>query len=54
MVVNELISITYYFGKVRWSFKSLICNSFLFGEGVEVMKQLIFNSFSFWGRVWKS
>ena len=27
--MNELISITYYFGKVWWSLKEMICNSFL-------------------------
>ena len=29
--------------------KELICNSFLFVEGVVVMKELIFNSFYFGG-----
>ena len=47
MVFKELISNSFYFGRVQWSSKNSVLTVSTLGGCVVVFKELIFNSFYF-------
>ena len=56
-VLGELISNSFYFTSVRWSWKNWFLTVSILREYVVVLKELIFNSFYFgrvWGWLWKN